>query len=67
MPAETVELYTNTDSIAGSYIIFYIKKKIVSVDRVSSRSDIYIAESDKLSKYSILYIVYTRQIDIVYQ
>ena len=67
MSAETVKLYINIDSIADGYIIFYIKKKIVSVDKVLGRSDIYIAELDKLSKYSILCMACTRRVNIVYQ
>ena len=67
MSAETVELYTDTDNITDSHIILYIKRDIVSADRISGRSDIYIAESDKSSKYDIPRVACTRQIDIVYQ
>ena len=67
MPAETVELCTDTDSIADSHIIFYIGEDIVPADGVSDRSDIYIAESDKLSKRGIPRVACTRWVDIVYQ
>ena len=67
MPAGTVELCTDTDSIADSYIILYIGGDIVSADGVSGRSDAYIAGLDKSSKRGIPRVVCTRRVDVVYQ